>query len=71
MSNLAMLLLVKAPDDTHLLAAKQIMQNWRRMLRFQSRSFEQMRLGLLRLEVMLWKGMDNYITDERGRDARG
>ncbi|OAP56818.1 hypothetical protein AYL99_08930 [Fonsecaea erecta] len=71
MSNLAMLLLVKAPDDTHLLAAKRILQNWRRMLRFQSRSFEQMKLGLLRLEVMLWKGMDDYILDERGRDARG
>ncbi|KAH8807247.1 fungal-specific transcription factor domain protein [Xylogone sp. PMI_703] len=69
MSNFAMLLLVKAPDTEHLSAAKQIMQNWRRMLRFQSRSFEQMKLGLLRLEVMLWKGMDNYIMDKRRMEA--
>jgi hypothetical protein len=71
MSNLAMLLLVKAPDAEHLLAAKQIMQNWRRVLRYQSQSFAQMKMGYLRLEVMLWKGMDDYIMDGRRRDVKG
>jgi hypothetical protein len=65
MSNFAMLLLVQAPTAQHAQDSKAILDTWRRTLRIQSKSFEQMNLGLLRLDAVHWSGAEQLFVVDR------
>ncbi|KAH7020690.1 fungal-specific transcription factor domain-containing protein [Microdochium trichocladiopsis] len=51
------LLLVQSPSLSHAQTCKGMMDRWRQVLRHQSKSFEDMRLGILRLDAMYWSDM--------------
>jgi len=56
-SSFLALLLVQSPSLSHAQTCKGMMDNWRQVLRHQSKSFEDMRLGILRLDAMYWSDM--------------
>ncbi|EXJ85371.1 hypothetical protein A1O1_05735 [Capronia coronata CBS 617.96] len=56
------LLVVQAPTPDLRADAMSIANSWRDTLRVQSKSFDQMRLGLLRLDVMYWIGFDELFS---------
>ncbi len=64
MSNFVMLLIVQAPTPSHAAKAKQLADTWRQTLRFQSKSFEQMNMGMLRLDAVHYSGMRNLFIVE-------
>lgn len=57
------LLIAQAPTLQFRKEAIASADNWRKILRAQSNSFDQMSLGLLRLEVMYWIGFDVLFTE--------
>lgn len=63
-SNFVALLIVQAYTDNMKRDSLKIADTWRNTLRVQSRSFDQMSLGLLRLEVMYWIGFDNLFAED-------
>ncbi|ETN36712.1 uncharacterized protein HMPREF1541_08990 [Cyphellophora europaea CBS 101466] len=64
-SNFVALLIAQAPTDELRQDAMKVADTWRNTLRVQSKSFDQMSLGLLRLEVMYWVGFDQLFEEER------
>lgn len=64
MSNFVLLLLIQAPTTQHAKESKIIADTWRRTLRFQSKSCEQMNLGMLRLDAIYWSGMEKSFIVE-------
>lgn len=56
------LLVVQAPNADVKKDALAIAESWRNTLRVQSKSFDQMQLGLLRLDVMYWIGFDELFS---------
>jgi Asp-tRNA(Asn)/Glu-tRNA(Gln) amidotransferase B subunit len=65
-----MLLMVKAPTRQHATTARSLADKWREILRFQSRSCEQMNMGMLRLDAIYWTGIDNLSTDEQWTSSK-
>ncbi|OBT70773.1 hypothetical protein VF21_10190 [Pseudogymnoascus sp. 05NY08] len=56
-SSFLALLLVQSPSIEHATTSKALMDKWRQMLRHQSKSFQDMSLGTLRLDAMYWSDM--------------
>lgn len=56
-SNFLMLLLVQAPNATHAIRGKQLVESWLQVLRCQSQSFPLVKLGLARLDALQWAGL--------------
>lgn len=63
MSNFVVLLYAQAPTQQHANRSKQLAEQWREILRAQSKSFEQVKLGLLRLDSIFWIGLDEILKD--------
>ncbi|KAL3459565.1 hypothetical protein BJX64DRAFT_291069 [Aspergillus heterothallicus] len=57
MSNYAVTLFLQAPSSTHAETGKRLVDEWLETLRTHSPAFAQVRLGLLRLDVMHWVGL--------------
>jgi hypothetical protein len=64
MSNFVLLLLIQAPTQQHATESKTIADAWRQTLRFQSKSCDQMKMGMLRLDVIYWYGMEKVFIVE-------
>ncbi|KAL2836943.1 fungal-specific transcription factor domain-containing protein [Aspergillus pseudoustus] len=58
-SNYAVTLLLQAPSSAHAETSKRLVDEWLETLRTHSPAFSQVRLGLLRLDVMHWVGLRN------------
>ncbi|KAJ6439315.1 fungal specific transcription factor [Purpureocillium lavendulum] len=56
-SNFLMVLLVQAPSSENALKAKQMLENWRRVLRDQSKAFPLLLLAMTRLNGFYWAGL--------------
>ena len=56
-SSFLALLLVQSPSVEHATMAKSLMDKWRQILRHQSKSFQDMSLGMTRLDAMYWSDM--------------
>ncbi|UNI24521.1 hypothetical protein JDV02_010258 [Purpureocillium takamizusanense] len=56
-SNFLMVLLVQAPSSDNALKAKQMLENWRRVLRDQSKAFPLLLLAMTRLNGFYWAGL--------------
>lgn len=56
-SSFLALLLVQSPSLEHATTAKALMDKWRQILRHQSKSFQDMSLGMTRLDAMYWSDM--------------
>lgn len=63
-SNFVALLIAQSYTDDMKRDALKIADTWRNTLRVQSKSFDQMSLGMLRLEVMYWVGFDKLFADD-------
>ncbi|RDW66463.1 hypothetical protein BP6252_10098 [Coleophoma cylindrospora] len=63
-SNFVLLLLIQAPTAEHAAECKTIADAWRQTLRFQSKSCEQMNMGMLRLDAIYWSKMENVFIAE-------
>lgn len=63
MSNFVVLLYAQAPTQHHAILARKLAEQWRGVLKSQSKSFEQMKLGLLRLDSIFWIGLDEILVD--------
>ena len=56
-SNFLMVLLVQAPSSENALKAKQMLENWRCVLRDQSKAFPLLLLAMTRLNGFYWAGL--------------
>ncbi|KAH7139686.1 fungal-specific transcription factor domain-containing protein [Dactylonectria estremocensis] len=56
-SSFLALLLVQSPSVEHAITCKALIDRWRQILRHQSQSFQDMSLGILRLDAMYWSDM--------------
>jgi hypothetical protein len=63
MSNFVVLLYAQAPTQQHAISSRQLAEQWREILKSQSKSFEQIKLGLLRLDSIFWIGLDEILKD--------
>jgi len=68
MTNFVVLLYVQAPSQAQADRAKRLTQRWRKVLRVKSTSFEQMKLGLLRLDSIFWIGLDTIFDGPARKD---
>ncbi|KAL2812918.1 hypothetical protein BDW59DRAFT_35404 [Aspergillus cavernicola] len=69
MSNYTVTLLLQAPSLGHAQTAKTLVDEWLETLRTHSPAFAQVRLGLLRLDVMHWVGLRNLSRVSPWADA--
>ncbi|KAL3469799.1 hypothetical protein BJX99DRAFT_240629 [Aspergillus californicus] len=69
MSNYTVTLLLQAPSMAHARTAKKLVDEWLETLRTHSPAFAQVRLGLLRLDVMHWVGLRNLSRASPWADA--
>lgn len=58
-SNYLMLLLVQAPNISHAIRGRHLVDSWLQVLRCQSQSFPLVKLGLARLDALHWAGLGN------------
>lgn len=63
MSNFVVLLYAQAPTQENAVVSRELTEQWREILRSQSKSFEQIKLGLLRLDSIFWIGLDEILRD--------
>lgn len=59
------LLLVQSPSVEHAITCKGLIDRWRQILRHQSQSFQDMSLGILRLDAMYWSDMKKIFRVNR------
>lgn len=57
-SSFLAILLVQSPSVKHAKTSKALIDRWRQILRHQSQSFQDMSLGILRLDAMYWSDMN-------------
>lgn len=62
MSNFVLLLLVQAPSIEHAVRAKKLVHSWQQALQSQSRGWDLMDLGLIRLNGPLGMGLSNIYS---------
>jgi hypothetical protein len=67
-SSFLALLLVQSPSVEHATTAKSLMDKWRQILRHQSKSFQEMSLGMTRLDAMYWYDMRKLFRVNRHLD---
>ncbi|KAK1721434.1 fungal-specific transcription factor domain-containing protein, partial [Colletotrichum acutatum] len=64
-SSFLALLVVQSPSVMHAKTCKNLIDKWRQILRHQSQSFEDMSLGILRLDAMYWSNMNKIFRINR------
>ncbi|KAK1471405.1 fungal specific transcription factor [Colletotrichum tamarilloi] len=64
-SSFLALLFVQSPSVQHAKTCKILIDKWRQILRHQSQSFEDMSLGILRLDAMYWSNMNKIFRINR------
>lgn len=64
-SSFLALLFVQSPSVGHAKTCKTLIDRWRQILRHQSQSFEDMSLGILRLDAMYWSDMNKIFRINR------
>lgn len=64
-SSFLALLFVQSPSVEHAKTCKTLIDKWRQILRHQSQSFEDMSLGILRLDAMYWSDMNKIFRINR------
>ncbi|KAF4783072.1 hypothetical protein HER10_EVM0005871 [Colletotrichum scovillei] len=64
-SSFLALLFVQSPSVKHAKTCKTLIDKWRQILRHQSQSFEDMSLGILRLDAMYWSNMNKIFRINR------
>lgn len=62
MTNFALLLFVQSPSMSVAKENKILLDKWRSTIRMQSRAWPVLKLAVMRLDAVLWKGLDNIVT---------
>jgi hypothetical protein len=61
MSNFAMLLFVQSPSIEAARENKSLVDKWRSTIRMQSRAWPVLKLAVMRLDAMNWKGLNQIV----------
>lgn len=62
MTNFALLLFVQSPSIAAAMENKLLLDKWRSTVRMQSRAWPVLKLALMRLDAVLWIGLDHIVT---------
>ncbi|KAL6247635.1 Fungal specific transcription factor [Rhinocladiella similis] len=62
MTNFALLLFVQSPSTAIAKENKNLLEKWRSTIRMQSRAWPVLKLAVMRLDAVLWKGLDNIVS---------
>ena len=68
MTNFALLLFVQSPSMAAAKENKLLLDKWRGTVRMQSRAWPVLRLAAMRLDAVVWKGLD-HIVSWAGKDS--
>jgi hypothetical protein len=62
MTNFALLLFVQSPSMAVARENKLLLDKWRSTVRMQSRAWPVLKLAVMRLDAVVWKGLDNIVS---------
>jgi hypothetical protein len=62
MTNFALLLFVQSPSMAVARENKLLLDKWRSIVRMQSRAWPVLKLAVMRLDAVVWKGLDNIVS---------
>ena len=68
MTNFALLLFVQSPSMAVAKENKLLLDKWRITVRMQSRAWPVLKLAVMRLDAVVWKGLD-HIVSWAGKDS--
>ena len=68
MTNFALLLFVQSPSMAVARENKLLLDKWRSTVRMQSRAWPVLKLAVMRLDAVFWKGLD-HIVSWAGKDS--
>ena len=61
MTNFALLLFVQSPSMAVARENKLLLDKWRSTVRMQSRAWPVLKLAVMRLDAVVWKGLDSIV----------